>query len=77
MLRNGLKIQWVKQSFESYGTVRFPLAFSSASSYTTDKENLWIQGIAATSITSRTAQTVTFNWDTKTVRYGSIIAIGY
>lgn len=79
---NGLKIQWVTKGLDGIDTsnnsknyIDFPIAFSNTN-YVTSLDQFWISTIGGTKATKATNK-ITFSFDTKTIKFSSIIAIGY
>ena len=54
---------------------QFPISFT-GSNYVTNLDQVFIAGIAGT-VGSKTENKITFNWDTRTYKFASVIAIGY
>ena len=81
LLRNGLKIQWINREINSgnatLNTVEFPVNFTSANSYVSNIDMFFISGIAAIGSSIKTNNSISWGWDTRTIRYGGILAIGF
>ena len=78
---NGLKIQWVNQSIDSGSStgnkITFPIDFTNNNTYVTNIDYFFISTIAAVGTVTKTKNSITWQWDTRTIKYGGIIAIGY
>ena len=80
---NGLIVQWVNKGVDGFDSgdseknfFQFPISFSSKN-YVTSFDQLFIAGIAGTKVFTKTTNKIIYNWDTRTVKATSIIAIGY
>lgn len=78
-----MKLQWVNKGVDGFDSgdpsknfFQFPIAFSTTN-YVTSFDQIFIAGIAGTKVVTKTSQRVTYNWDTRTFKATSIIAIGY
>ena len=84
ILMNGLKIQWVNSIIDSGSntkdTINFLINFTSKDSWTSNLDYLFISTIAGSDPSnkpSKTNNSITWHWDTRTIQAGGIIAIGY
>lgn len=78
-----MKIQFVNKGIDGFdsgdpakNSFQFPISFSSKN-YVTTFDQLFIAGIAGTKVINKTVNKVAYNWDTRTIKATSIIAIGH
>ena len=78
---NGLIEQWVNHIMDSGSTtdgkVTFPISFSNSNTYVSNIDQFFISGIAGLGTISKTVNSITWNWDVRTIEYGGVFAKGY